>query len=303
MSLLWIPFTIMAAFMQSWRNALQKELRHSVNTTGVTLARFIVALPLAVIYLWCLYQYYPSASIPKFSTKFFSYIFIAAITQIMATIFMVMLFKARNYAIGVGLAKSEAVIAATLGAIFFAAPLSSTALLGVIIGGIAVWLMSLSHNPQSKNNSQLSIKTIAIGLASGLFFALCSLFIRESSLILRHDFGQNFVISASWTLFFVLFIQTLLLTTYLAITDAHTLKMLYKRKKLTALVSLFSFLGSVGWFTAMSLQSVALVKTLGQIEVLFTLAISVWWFKENLGRNDYLGLMLIVIGAVLVILA
>ncbi len=128
----------MAAFMQSWRNALQKELRHCVNTLGVTLARFIGALPLAAIYLWCLYQYYPSTSIPKFSEKFFSYVLIAAIAQIMATIFMVMLFKTRNYAIGVGLAKSEAVIAAILGAIFFASALSPTALLGVIIGGIAI---------------------------------------------------------------------------------------------------------------------------------------------------------------------
>ncbi len=163
--------------------------------------------------------------------------------------------------------------------------------------------MSLSNNYLSKNNHQLSIKTIIIGLASGLFFALCSLFIREAALVLRQDFEQNFIISASWTLFFVLLIQTPLLTIYLAMTDFNTLKTLYKSKKLTTLVSLFSFFGSVGWFTAMSLQSVALVKTLGQIEILFTLAISVWWFKENLGRNDYLGLLLIVAGAVLVILA
>lgn len=306
MSILWIPFTIMAAFMQSWRNALQKQLRNHATTLGVTLARFIVALPLAGLYLYSLYQYYPEASVPAFSTKFFVNVLIAAIAQIAATAFMVMLFKTRNYAIGVGLAKSEAVIAATLGALFFAAPLSWMAWFGVMVGGMAVWLMSLGNTPTSTKNTdtdKLSAQTISIGLASGLCFALCTLYIRESALILRNDFGQNFLISASWVLFFVLLTQTVLLTIFLAVREPNTLKTLYQHKKLTTSVSVFSFLGSIGWFTAMSLETVALVKTLGQIEVLFTLAISAFWFKEKLGRNDYLGLGFIVLGAMLVVLA
>ncbi len=298
---LWIPFTIFAAFMQSWRNALQKQLRHHASTLGVTFARFIVALPLAMIYLSALYAYYPNATIPHFSLHFFIYVLIASVTQIAATAFMVMLFKARNYAMGVGLAKSEAVIAAVLGALFFQAPLSVLAWGGVIIGSVAVWLMSLG-NPQlgGKRSSGLSMQTISIGLASGLGFALCTLFIRESALILRHEEGQNFLISASWVLFFVLLSQSLLLGTWLALREPKTLKTLYHHKKLTVGVSLFSFMGSIGWFTAMSLQTVALVKTLGQVEVLFTLLISVFWFKEKLAGFDYLGLGLIVLGAVMV---
>jgi len=53
----------------------------------------------------------------------------------------------------------------------------------------------------------------------------------------------------------------------------------------------------------MSLESVAIVKTLGQVEVLFTLMISAWFFKEKLQRTDHLGLLLVVVGAVLVIWA
>ena len=44
------------------------------------------------------------------------------------------------------LAKSEAVIAATLGAIFFSAPLTWLAWVGVLIGAVAVWLMSNRNN-------------------------------------------------------------------------------------------------------------------------------------------------------------
>lgn len=297
MTLIWIPFTIFAAFMQSWRNAMQRQLRQHVSTAGATLARFIIASPLAAIYLFFLYQLSPQAAIPQFSPLFWRYILIASITQIFATALMVMLFQRRNYAIGVGLAKSEAVIAAALGALFFAAPLSFVAWLGVIVGVWAVWLMSRAIGQNT------SWKNIVIGLGSGLFFALCTLYIREASIILQANFATGYLIAAAWVLLWVIFTQTLILLIWLIIKEPHTLKQLWSYRRLTASVSLFGFLGSIGWFTAMSVQSVALVKTLGQVEVLFTLAISVWWFKEKLARTDYWGLGLIVLGALLVILA
>ncbi|MFD2838001.1 hypothetical protein ACFS3C_19780 [Azotobacter vinelandii] len=57
--MLWIPFTLLAAFTQALRNAQQKQLSHEVNALGVTLARFIWALPLAVLYLALLYASTP----------------------------------------------------------------------------------------------------------------------------------------------------------------------------------------------------------------------------------------------------
>ncbi len=58
--MLWIPFTLLAAFTQALRNAQQKQLSREVNALGVTLARFIWALPLAVIYLALLYLIEPA---------------------------------------------------------------------------------------------------------------------------------------------------------------------------------------------------------------------------------------------------
>lgn len=101
---LWIPFTIFAAFMQSWRNAFQKQLSQDVNTTGVTLARFIYAGPLAALYVLALYAWQPVA-MPHLSGLFWVYVVLASVAQIFATSLMVMLFRLRNYAIGVGLAK------------------------------------------------------------------------------------------------------------------------------------------------------------------------------------------------------
>ncbi len=44
---------------------------------------------------------------------------IAGCSQILATALMVQLFKQKNYAVGVGLAKSEAILAAIIGVTFF----------------------------------------------------------------------------------------------------------------------------------------------------------------------------------------
>ncbi len=139
----WIFLTIFAAFMQSWRNALQSKLSATVSVAGVTLARFIVASPIAALYLLALYQY-QDAAFPDFNLAFISYIVGASIVQIVATGLMVKLFKMNNFAVGAGLAKSEALMAAILGVMFFGSALSLLGWIGVFIGAIASWFQPYS---------------------------------------------------------------------------------------------------------------------------------------------------------------
>ena len=292
--MLWIPFTLMAAFMQSWRNAFQKQLSSSVDAYGVTLARFICATPLAALYLYWLYQGEAVAAV-EFSGRFWLYIVVAALSQIIATVLMVRLFQQKNYAIGVGLAKSEAVLAALIGTALLSDQLSLLGWLGVLIGGIAVFLLS-----GAKDMRSLSWPILWTGLGSGLAFAITSLLVREASLELT---ALPFLHRAGWVLLCVIGLQTVIMLLWLGLTRRATLRAMWQRKGLTVAVSVASFLGSLGWFTAMSLESVAIVKTLGQVEVLFTLMISAWFFKEKLQRTDHLGLLLVVVGAVLVIWA
>ena len=64
-----------------------------------------------------------------------------------------------------------------------------------------------------------------------------------------------------------------------------------------------SLVGSVGWFTAFTLERAAYVKTLGQIEFLFTLAIAVFVFREIPNRLEWLGMGGLLIGVVALLLA
>jgi drug/metabolite transporter (DMT)-like permease len=59
---------------------------------------------------------------------------------------------------------------------------------------------------------------------------------------------------------------------------------------------------SFGWFMALTLQQAALVKALGQVEMLFTFAASVFAFRERITRLEAAGCALITLGVVMLVL-
>lgn len=289
----WVLFTLGAVIMQTVRNALQSQLSASVNTLGVTLARFLFAPPIAALYLLILYAF-SAQSIPSFSTYFIGMVTLAAGLQIAATSFMVMLFKQKNFAIGAGLAKSEALVAGVLGTLFFGSTLSIFGWLGILLGSVAVFILS-----SGTKKGDLSVKTLAIGLMCGTCFALTSLLVREASLLLNVPFP----FSAAWVLLWVLCIQTACLLAYIGFAQPIIFSQLRQHTKASLATSATSCLGSICWFSAMALQQVAYVKTLGQLEVLFTLLLAHFWLKNKVQGHELVGLLLIACAAILVMWA
>lgn len=289
----WVFFTLGAVVMQTFRNALQSQLSANVSTSGVTLARFLFAPPIALVYLLLLYGF-SEQIIPEFTLKFVLLVVVASVLQIAATSLMVVLFKQKNFAVGAGLAKSEALVAGVLGTVFFGSQLSLFGWLGILLGGAAVFILA-----GGGRKGRLSLKTVSIGLACGTCFALTSLFVREASHLLSVPFPH----SAAWVLMWVLCIQTSLLVSYIALKDRSTFVALKNNAKMTLATSATSCLGSICWFSAMALQHVAYVKTLGQVEVLFTLLIAIFWLKNKVKKHEVVGLLLIAAAAILVMWA
>ena len=287
----WVLFTLGAVFLQTGRNALQSKLSDKVDTLGVTLSRFLFAPPIALAYLLLLsYLSQPSfdshanvqpawLELPQFSLSFVLVVVLAALLQIAATSFMVMLFKQRNFAIGAGLAKSEALVAGILGTLFFGSYLSVIGWLGIVLGGVAVFVLSAGKSVQQGATRSLSTKTLCIGLASGACFALTSLFV--------------------W----VVSIQAAGLSLYIFIRKPNILKQMLANVHTVLVISTVSCLGSVCWFTAMALQHVAYVKTLGQIEVLLTLLLAHFWLNDKVSKREIIGLLLIGVAATMVMWA
>ena len=289
----WILFTLGAVVMQTVRNALQSKLSGAVNTSGVTLSRFILAPPIALVYLLILYS--SSASqVPEFSGSFIAVILYASLLQIAATSLMVILFKQKNFAIGAGLAKSEALVAGVVGMLFFGSYLTPLGWAGIVIGGIAVFVLSSGNRLHG-----ISVKTMVIGFACGTCFALTSLLVREAS----HMLNVQHTVAAAWVLLWVLCVQAITLSGYIALTKPNVFRQLTNAKKQVLAISTVSCLGSICWFTAMALQHVALVKTLGQLEVLLTLVLSHYWLKNAVTKREIAGLLLIGLAAIFVMWA
>ena len=96
--------------------------------------------------------------------------------------------------------------------------------------------------------------------------------------------------AAAFTLVIATATQTAIMGTYLALREAGQLRRVFVQAPAGALVGAASALGSAGWFTAFTLQIAAYVRTLGLIELVFTLLISLYAFRERPGRAEILGL-------------
>lgn len=289
----WVFFTLSAVVLQTFRNALQSKLSANMSTSGVTLARFLFAPPIALIYLLLLYIF-SNQDIPEFSLKFVLLVLLASVMQISATSLMVILFKQKNFSVGAGLAKSEALVAGVLGTVFFGSQLSLFGWIGILVGAAAIFVLS-----GGGRKGQLNIKTVIIGLACGTCFALTSLFVREASHLLNVPFPH----SAAWVLIWVLCIQTTLLVSYIAVKNRSTFIALKNNVKMTLATSIISCFGTICWFSAVSLHHVAYVKTLGQVEVLLTMLVATFWLKNKVQKHEILGLLLIAAAAILVMWA
>ena len=63
-----------------------------------------------------------------------------------------------------------------------------------------------------------------------------------------------------------------------------------------------SALGSIGWFTALTIQRVTYVKALAQIEFIFALLVSYFIFGEKSSKIEILGMVLVVSGILILLM-
>lgn len=104
---LWIFATIAAAFFQNLRFILQKVLSATrLTPVGATWSRFVYSAPIILIALAITFEAF-EVPVPKVGDRFWIAGLIGGICQILATICVVALFKARNFAVGIALKKNR----------------------------------------------------------------------------------------------------------------------------------------------------------------------------------------------------
>jgi drug/metabolite transporter (DMT)-like permease len=295
----WIPLTLAAAASQAVRNALLRHLKGRLSTNGAAFTRFAFGLPLAAAYLASLVVG-GVAPLPSPPAHFWGWVVLAALSQIVATSLQIHVMAARNFAAGVAYVRTEVVQAAVFEILFLGAVVTALGALGIVLGMAAVMLMSLirTERPQRAFLLGWTESAALLGLLAGGLFAIAAVGFRSASLSLN---ASSPFVAAAFTLVVATAIQSTVMALYLSRRESGELRRVVADAPTGALIGLASFLGSAGWFTALTLQIAAYVRTLGLIELFFTLLISHYAFRERPGRAELTGLALLVASIALVL--
>ena len=95
----WILFTLLAVVMQSVRTAAQKQIAQSLYASTTTLIRYLFGLPFALAYFCFLRSVYQEEALVG-NAVFYRAASLAAIAQIIATVFLIKALTLRNFAVG-----------------------------------------------------------------------------------------------------------------------------------------------------------------------------------------------------------
>ncbi|MEP7728634.1 DMT family transporter [Marinomonas primoryensis] len=290
---MWIFITLFAAGCQSMRTAYQNTLAREAGFLHATLSRSLFGLPLVSAYLVLCWQLFGWVSVEK-SLTFWVAATICAIAQVMATYFMLRAFQSSSFALGTLLSKTEAVLAALIGLPLLHYTLTFGAWLGIAFGVLGAVVMSVKW----KNIRQVhKDASLLFGLGSGLCFAITSV----TASIASHALSGSLITSAGVTLCYVLALQSIILCSIQMVKSKDVLAPFRYELVLSCKVGMLSALGSIGWFTGFALVNPALVKTLGQIEIVGTLYYSKVRFAEKMTKQQWIGGAMIVISVVLVV--
>jgi drug/metabolite transporter (DMT)-like permease len=297
---LWIIITVTAAFLQNIRSSLQKHLKGVMGSTGATFVRFGFGVPFAVLY-WCILIFGFGFQLPELKSGFFFWATIASIAQILATFLLVYLFSFRNFTVGTAYSRTEPAQTAIFALVLFGEKISFGGIMAIAVSIIGVMIISVARSPLSFKSLFTSVvsKTALTGLASGTMFGLAAAGFREAALSVGHE---AFFVQASTTLVFAICLQTMLMLIWLILYQKDELPKIRAAWKPALAVGFAGATASFGWFMAFTLQQAALVKVVAQVEMLFTFASSVFFFKETITKLEILGCLFITAGIILLVL-
>jgi drug/metabolite transporter (DMT)-like permease len=290
---LWAVFTVIAAFFQTLRNAMQRELTTTLGTVGATHVRFLFGFPFALIFLLGLIVG-TDVPLPRPGWAFWPWVIDGAVAQIAATATMLMAMGERSFVVTIAYIKTEPIQVAIFGLIFLGDAVSLPLMTAIIVATAGVLIMSTKPGGMVGG-----IKPTLIGLFSGGLFALSAIGYRGAILDLHLP---NFVMAATFTLVVGLVMQAVVLSLYLWLRQPAVMTAIAKSWKRSLFAGFMGALASQFWFLAFALATAASVRTLALIEVLFAQLVARYAFGQKTTKREMIGMVFVVAGVVLLIL-
>ena len=295
---LWVIITVAAAAVQTLRLLMQKRLKGlGLSTGGATFSRFFFNAPLIFGLLAALVvRGDPLPGWPPL--RFWGFVIAGGLGQIIATFCTVALFSERSFAVGVAFTKSETLMVAAFSTLLLAEPVSLPGMIAIGVGTAGV--IALSRPPQGWAGSGVVNRGVGLGLMAGAFFAISAVGYRGATLCIASD---SALFRATAALAAVTLFQSIAMGLWLGWREPGEVARVARAWKATLPVGVAGLLGSLGWFLAFALMNAAYVRSLGQVELIFSLAVSVLVFRERVSLRELAGMGLLAAGIVGIVTA
>ena len=284
---------ILAGLFQTIRNTSSRTVAKIYKPSTITLIRFAYALPFALIYALILHMAGFVVGILTFN--FLLFVTIASIFQIIGNTLFVNATKYGNFAVVVSFFRTDTILLAIISTLIFKVQYSGIAILGIFLTVFGTFLITFFKNKLKL--SSLWSKDVLFGLSSALFIVGAIIFFDGAN---KSFLGGSPIINVSVTLVISTIIQTIFNTLWVFWKQKNELFELRKTWKNDIIIGFASALATICWFTAYLLKDSALVRAVGQIEFLFSILVSIYFFKEKLKKVEILGIFIICIGILLV---
>jgi drug/metabolite transporter (DMT)-like permease len=294
--MIWLPATLLAALLQAWRTAVQQRVRAELSVNAAGLVRYLYGLPVGCALL-AAYLFWSGDSWPHIDQGFFAYAAAAGFAQIIGTNLLLMAFGYRNYVAGTAFAKTEAMQGAVLAFLLLGETLNGLTVAGIAVGVAGV--MIVAAGGQRFRAADVIQPAALCGLGAGLGFTMTSIFVKSATFEIA---TANKILAALIALVVVQACQTVMQGSYVWWRERAQLARVFATWRTSGQVGLLAALGSACWFTGFATAPVALVRAVGQVEVIMTLLFSRFYLKETRKPGEALGLLLVGTGVVLALL-
>ena len=291
---LWAVFTVIAAFAQTLRNAMQRELTRSLGTVGATHVRFLFGFPFVLVFLAGV-MLASGAPPPRPGWIFWPWAVLGAGAQVAATALMLAAMGERSFVVTIAYIKTEPIQVAVFGLVFLGDAVTWPMLTAILVATAGVVIMSTKPGGMVGG-----IRPTLIGLASGGMFALSAIGFRGAILSLELS---NYVMAATFTLAIGIAMQAVLLSLYLGLRSPSVLYAILHAWKPSLSAGFAGAVASQFWFLAFALATAASVRTLALVEVLFAQLVARVTFGQRTSAREAVGMLLVVCGVGLLLWA
>lgn len=300
MDQLWIAASLAAAVFQALRYAVLKELNQHLSASVTTYIRMLFGLPFLVAYLVGV-LWWQSAPFPETTPRFWVLSGLAAMLQFAMTMLVVRMFRHGNFAVGLMITRADVVLTAIIGSVLLIDTISKFGWIAIAITVAGVLTASAGRmSAAAWKSGEARLIDMLFGPATrlGLLSALCAassyLIIKEA--ISTLDPAVNALARSALAAAGMTTVSFAVMGVWLLATERKELAKIAHYPGLSLMAGLASAAGTIGWFLATALTNASYVAAVAQIQIVFALLISRYWFRETIRPLEIAGIVLILAG-------